>query len=72
MKTKEEKKGVKRKSKMVKKQEKKSKNKEVIELLKILLIIELGKTGMTQHEIRKIVGTDIKKVNRIVKHLRKE
>lgn len=39
------------------------------ELLEDLLILLLGKEGVTQHEIRKIVGVDINKVSRIVKNL---
>jgi len=45
-------------------------NKQV-ELLQDLLILELGKTGMSQPEVRKIVGVDIRRVNRILKHLKK-
>lgn len=41
------------------------------ELLKDLLIVELGKAGVPQVEIRKIVGGDIHRVNRIVKLLKK-
>lgn len=41
------------------------------ELLKKLLILELGKIGVPQHRIRKIVGGDIHKVNEIVKHIKK-
>ena len=41
------------------------------ELLKDLLITELGKAGVPQLEIRKIVGCDIHRVNRIVKFIKK-
>lgn len=41
------------------------------ELLKDLMIIQLGLAGVTQHQIREIVGVDIGRVNRIVKHLKK-
>jgi hypothetical protein len=40
-----------------------------IDLLKDLLITELGRADVPQLEIRKIVGCDIGKVNRIVKHI---
>jgi hypothetical protein len=43
-----------------------------IELLKDLLITELGRAEVPQLEIRKIVGCDIVKVNRIVKHHQSE
>ncbi len=39
------------------------------ELLKDILIVELGMAGVRQQAIRQIVGCDIKKVNRIVKHI---
>lgn len=41
------------------------------ELLRDLLIVQLGLAGLTQHQIRKIVGVDIHRVNRIVKHFKK-
>jgi hypothetical protein len=41
------------------------------ELLRDLLIVQLGLAGLTQHQIREIVGVDIHRVNRIVKHLKK-
>ncbi len=40
----------------------------VAELLKDLLISELGRAGVPQPEIRKIVGRDMNRVSRIVKH----
>jgi hypothetical protein len=43
----------------------------VPELLRDLMIIELGTAGVGQREIRAIVGVDMVRVNRIVKHLRK-
>jgi hypothetical protein len=42
------------------------------ELLKDLLIVELGKAGVAQQQIRQIVGGDINRVNRIVKFLKKK
>lgn len=41
------------------------------ELLRDLLIVHLGSAGLTQHQIRDIVGVDIHRVNRIVKYLKK-
>jgi hypothetical protein len=43
-----------------------------VELLKDLLIVELGRASVPQLEIRKIVGCDIHRVSRIVRHLKKE
>lgn len=39
------------------------------ELLKDILITQLGIAGVPQLTIRSIVGCNIKRVNRIVKHL---
>jgi len=44
----------------------------VEELLRDLLITSLGAAGVKQTEIRKIVGCDINRVSRIVKHIDKE
>lgn len=41
------------------------------DLLRDLLIVNLGVAGLTQHQIREVVGVDIHRVNRIVKHLKK-
>jgi hypothetical protein len=41
------------------------------ETMKDLLITELGRAGVPQLEIRKIVGCEIAKVSRIVKHFGK-
>lgn len=58
---------------MTKKTKTKSMNTDkCVELLQDLLILELGKAGVSQHEIREIVGVDIHKVNRIVKHFKKQ
>ena len=57
------------------KREKEEKNKntdKIIELLQNLVIIELGKLGVSQLEIRKIVGVDIYKANKILKYLSKK
>lgn len=40
------------------------------ELLKDILITLLGTTGVQQQRIREIVGCDINRVSRIVKHLK--
>jgi hypothetical protein len=42
------------------------------EVLKDLLITELAKANVPQLEIRKIVGCDIHRVNRIARFFRKE
>lgn len=39
-------------------------------LIKDLLIVELGVNGVKQMEIRKILGIDIHRVNRILKYLK--
>lgn len=41
------------------------------DLLRDLLIVQLGIAGLTQHQIREIVGVDIHRVNRIIKHFKK-
>lgn len=41
------------------------------DLLRDLLIVQLGLAGLGQHQIREIVGVDIYRVNRIVKHFKK-
>ena len=50
--------------------ENKKKEQAIEELLRDLLIVQLGLAGLTQHQIREIVGVDIHRVNRIVKHLK--
>jgi len=42
------------------------------ELLRDLLITSLGRAGVPQVEIRKIVGCDMNRVSRIVRHINKE
>lgn len=44
---------------------------DVRELLKDQMIIQLGLAGVPQQQIRQIVKTDIMRVNRIVKQLKK-
>lgn len=41
-----------------------------VEVLKDILITQLGLAGMPQQRIRKIVGCSIGRVNNIVKHLK--
>lgn len=40
------------------------------EVLKDLMIVQLGLAGVQQRAIRTIVGCDINRVSRIVKHLK--
>jgi hypothetical protein len=42
-----------------------------VELLKDLLIAQLGTAGVLPHDIRKIVGCDMNRVTRIVKPIKK-
>lgn len=42
----------------------------VLEVLKDILITQLGLAGVSQQSIRKIVGCSINRVNAIVKHLK--
>jgi hypothetical protein len=42
----------------------------IVEVLKDLLITQLGLAGVPQQNIRKIVGCSINRVNAIVKHLK--
>jgi len=50
--------------------EKQKKEQTTDDLLRDLLIVQLGLAGLTQHQIREIVGVDIHRVNRIVKHFK--
>lgn len=43
---------------------------ELTEILRDLLITQLGMAGVAQQRIRQIVGCDINRVNRIVKYLK--
>jgi len=50
----------------------KQKKPETVEdLLRDLMIVQLGLAGVPQLQIREIVGVDIYRVSRIVKHLKK-
>jgi len=40
------------------------------DLVRDLIIVQLGLAGIGQREIRSIVGGDINRINRIVRHLR--
>lgn len=52
---------------------KKARQKQTAEdLLQDILIVQLGIAGVPQLEIRKIVGVNIHRVNRILKHFPKE
>ena len=42
-----------------------------VEVLKDMLITQLGLAGVPQQSIRKIVGCSINRVNAIVKHLKR-
>ena len=52
------------------KKNRKRKDSPIEDLLKDTMIIQLGLAGLTQHQIREIVGVDITKVNRILKHFK--
>jgi hypothetical protein len=45
---------------------------EIAELLKDILIVQLGMAGVPQQSIRGIVGCDINRVNRIAKFLKRK
>jgi hypothetical protein len=47
-----------------------SESDQTAELLKDILIVQLGQAGVKQKVIRQIVGCSIGRVNRIVKHLK--
>jgi len=51
-------------------QNKTKKQKTTEEWLQDILILELAKEGISQPEIRKIVGVDIYRVNRIAKYFK--
>lgn len=56
----------------MKKRRDKGAEETTISLLQDLLIAELGKADVPQQEIRKIVGCEMRRVTRIVKHMKKE
>jgi hypothetical protein len=49
----------------------KKKSEPVEDLLRDILIVQLGLAGLTGHQIREIVGVDMNRVTRILKHLKK-
>ena len=51
--------------------QKRRKEQTTDDILRDLLIVQLGLAGLTQHQIREIVGVDITRVNRIMKHFKK-
>ena len=51
--------------------QKRRKEQTTDDILRDLLIVQLGLAGLTQHQIREIVGVDINRVNRIIKHFKK-
>jgi hypothetical protein len=50
---------------------KKQKSETVEDLLRDLMIVQLGLAGLGQHQIREIVGVDMHRVSRILKHFKK-
>ena len=52
-------------------QRKKQKGETVEDLLRDLMIVQLGLAGLSQHQIREIVGVDMHRVSRILKHFKK-
>ena len=45
-------------------------SREVVELLRDILIVQLSIAGLSQQRIRAVVGGSIERVNRTAKHLR--
>lgn len=43
---------------------------DAVEILKNILITQLAQSGLSQQSIREIVGCDIHRVNKIVRHLK--
>jgi aspartyl aminopeptidase len=49
----------------------KQKKAETVEdILRDLMIVQLGLAGLSQHSIREIVGVDMHRVSRILKHFK--
>jgi hypothetical protein len=44
---------------------------QIVEVLRDLMIVELAKAGIGQAQIREIVGADIWRVSRIARHFKK-
>ena len=51
--------------------QKRRKEQTTDDILRDLLIVQLGLAGLTQHQIREIAGVDMNRVTRIVKHFKK-
>ena len=51
--------------------QKRRKEQTTDDILQDLLIVQLGLAGLTQHQIREIVGVDMNRVTRIIKHFKK-
>ncbi len=49
----------------------KKKEQTTDDLLRDLLIVQLGLAGLTQRQIREIVGVDMNRVTKIVRHFKK-
>jgi hypothetical protein len=49
----------------------KKKEQSIEDILRDLMIVQLGLAGVGQLQIREIVGVDIHRVSRIVKHFKK-
>ena len=49
-----------------------SRDEEILELLKSMWITQLGLSGVPQQSIRKIVGCDINRVSAVVRHLKSQ
>ena len=47
------------------------KQQTVEDLLRDMMIVQLALAGVTQHQIREIVGVDMHRVGRIAKHIKK-
>jgi len=49
---------------------KRKKGETAEDLLRDLMIVQLGLAGLSQHQIREIVGVDMHRVSRILKHFK--
>lgn len=41
------------------------------DILRDILILQLASAGLTQHQIREVVGVDMHRVTRILKHIKR-
>jgi hypothetical protein len=53
------------------KNSKQKKSETTEDLLRDLMIVQLGLAGLGQHQIREIVGVDMHRVARILRHFKK-